>query len=542
MHPSLFHCLVWGALANVAYCLQGPGASGWGAYPPVPPDDDRGIWGPAEQKYPSYPDPLEQYSNPYPLPHLSNPQPPISTGPSDLENVGASMSSYESDFSPVSAYVPAESYNTSSKIVYGSDITQANKELIFEGLKTLYRRKVLPLEVASKYANFGSPPLAPSDFDSKPMVLVLGQYSVGKTSFIRSLLRRDFPGQRIGPEPTTDRFTAIMHSGDGGKEQLTPGHALAMQTDKPFRGLASFGNKFLSKFEGVEVSSSVLRNITIIDTPGVLSGEKQRIGRDYNFPEVISWFADRADMIIIMFDAHKLDISDELKEVLDSLRPHHDKIRILLNKADSLDSQALLRVYGALMWSLGKVIRTPEAARVYMGSFWDAPLKSEVNRVLLEREKRDLVDELMQLPHNAAVRRINELVKRSRSVKVHAYIIHYLRKQMPYVFGKSEKQKKLLGRLDQEFAACARRYNLPWGDFPSVESYRRMLSEIKDISEFKKLDKNMVKDMDKVMTVDIPMLLQKATSFTPPGNTGYPTTYSGGHFPHIPYSFKMSPR
>ena len=35
----------------------------------------------------------------------------------------------------------------------------------------------------------------------------MGQYSVGKTSFIRYVLGRDFPGQRIGPEPTTDRFT-----------------------------------------------------------------------------------------------------------------------------------------------------------------------------------------------------------------------------------------------------------------------------------------------------------------------------------------------
>ena len=30
-----------------------------------------------------------------------------------------------------------------------------------------------------------------------------------------TLFRQDFPGQRIGPEPTTDRFTAIMHSTEG---------------------------------------------------------------------------------------------------------------------------------------------------------------------------------------------------------------------------------------------------------------------------------------------------------------------------------------
>ncbi len=33
----------------------------------------------------------------------------------------------------------------------------------------------------------------------------------GKTSLIRYLLERDYPGLRIGPEPTTDNFTAVMY-------------------------------------------------------------------------------------------------------------------------------------------------------------------------------------------------------------------------------------------------------------------------------------------------------------------------------------------
>jgi hypothetical protein len=66
--------------------------------------------------------------------------------------------------------------------------------------------------------------------------------------------------------------------------------------------------------------------------------------------------------------------------VLDTLKPHADKIRVLLNKADTIDAQSLLRVYGALMWSLGKVVQTPEVCRVYLGSFWEAPLKLEENR------------------------------------------------------------------------------------------------------------------------------------------------------------------
>ena len=45
--------------------------------------------------------------------------------------------------------------------------------------------KVRPLEVATQYGHFHSAPLADADFDAKPMVLLLGGYSVGKTSFVR---------------------------------------------------------------------------------------------------------------------------------------------------------------------------------------------------------------------------------------------------------------------------------------------------------------------------------------------------------------------
>lgn len=58
--------------------------------------------------------------------------------------------------------------------------------------------------------------------------------------------------------------------------------------------------------------------------------------------------------------------------------------RVLLNKADTIDTQQLMRVYGALMWSLGKVMQTPEVCRVYIGSFWEAPLSNFENRFLLE--------------------------------------------------------------------------------------------------------------------------------------------------------------
>lgn len=116
------------------------------------------------------------------------------------------------------------------------------------------------------------------------------------------------------------------------------------------------GNNFLNRLSAALLPNPVLAHITLIDTPGILSGEKQRVNRGYNFSKVIEWFAERVDRIVLLFDAHKLDISDEFKTVIECLAGYEDKIRIVLNKADMIDAQQLMRVYGALMWSLGKVM------------------------------------------------------------------------------------------------------------------------------------------------------------------------------------------
>lgn len=84
-------------------------------------------------------------------------------------------------------------------------------------------------------------------------------------------------------------------------------------------------------------------------TLGILAGEKQTLNRGYDFTAVLKWFAERADRIILLFDAHKLDISDEFKTAVESIRDHDDKIRYVSHPVCHIVSHAM-RVKNILVW------------------------------------------------------------------------------------------------------------------------------------------------------------------------------------------------
>ena len=136
---------------------------------------------------------------------------------------------------------------------------------IIDGIKTLYRKKIRPLEEAYKFELFHSAPLTDTDIEAKPLVLIMGQYSTGKTSFIKFLLDRDYPGAHIGPEPTTDRFVAVMN---GASDKVIPGNAACVAMDMPFSGLNKFGTSFMSKFQAW---CCVMRHVLMCCAVGVAS-------------------------------------------------------------------------------------------------------------------------------------------------------------------------------------------------------------------------------------------------------------------------------
>ena len=310
--------------------------------------------------------------------------------------------------------------------------------LLIGDLKAIYEKDILPIERKYLFSRFHAPEILASELDAKPQVLFLGQYSVGKTTFIKHLIGSEYPGKfferfrksfilflvyitdlhtstisgmHIGPEPTTDKFIAIVHGENG---NIIKGNALTGVTELPFSGLSTFGGGFLNKFEAAMTSAPRLENITLVDTPGVLSGEKQRTSRGYNFSKVSRWFAERSDLILLVFDAFKLDISDEFRGVIEELHVHADKVRCVLNKADGLETEQLMRVYGALLWSMGKIFKSSEVIRVYVGSFTDNSSPRPELRPMFEKDRQQLMSDLDNLPKACGMRKANEMIKRIR--------------------------------------------------------------------------------------------------------------------------------
>jgi len=109
---------------------------------------------------------------------------------------------------------------------------------------------------------------------------------------------------------------------------------------------------------------------------------------------------------------------------------------------------------------------------------------------------------------------INELVKRARLAKVHAYIISHLRAEMPAMFGKKAKQRELIDSLNVVFYELHKKHQLPVGDFPDMNRMRDMLRHC-DFKKFNKLNQKMIDSMDEVLSRDIPALMRQLGAFPP---------------------------
>ncbi len=225
--------------------------------------------------------------------------------------------------------------------------------------------------VALKYG-YSEVPLE-ANIKWRPQVLVIGNYSSGKSTLINEFLGADI--QATGQAPTDDSFTIITYedSPDGNSQiQLVEerdGKFLLNDPEFPFEILKKHGHRFASHFKLKKVNSPFLKNLAIIDTPGMLDSITER-DRGYDYQEVVGDLAQIVDLVLVLFDPHKAGTVREahksLRETL-PLKTFEDRVLYVLNRVDECSSlNDLLRVYGTLCWNLSQITGRKDIPMIHL--------------------------------------------------------------------------------------------------------------------------------------------------------------------------------
>ena len=244
-------------------------------------------------------------------------------------------------------------------------------------------------------------PLAPQSDQgiALPFVLLLGNHSSGKSSFLNYVIGRSV--QTTGVAPTDDCFTIVA---PGPYDHDQDGPAVIGDPDLGFMSLRQFGPTLMNHVQ-LKIRCNIhTNNFVLVDTPGMIDApgnymlqQQQQdqhhqqnsnftnnndsstrmtqqsmmmmnmMDRGYDFTGVVRWFADRADVVLLFFDPDKPGTTGEtLGILLHALSGMDHKLFIVLNKADQFNKlHDFARSYGSLCWNLSKVILRKDLPRIY---------------------------------------------------------------------------------------------------------------------------------------------------------------------------------
>ena len=258
-----------------------------------------------------------------------------------------------------------------------------------------------------------------------PTVLLLGNHSSGKSSFINYLLDQEV--QKTGLAPVDDGFTVIAY----GDTDEFDGQTVVSHPELPFRALERFGPGFLSHLRLKTRSIDLLKALTLIDSPGMIDSADTASGRNYDFLGVVRDFSDRADLILFFFDPDKPGTTGETLSVfLKALDGVEHKLLILMNKVDQLHNiRDFARAYGALCWNLSKVTRTKDIPHVfctYIPQLVDRTARERrENRIPLEDfdiSRDEVVTEIERTSARRADNLVTALREQCRRVAMHSRV------------------------------------------------------------------------------------------------------------------------
>ncbi|MEH6647236.1 dynamin family protein [Sulfitobacter sp.] len=277
-----------------------------------------------------------------------------------------------------------------------------------------------PLGPLAKQFMFRRPPTV-GELQRPPQVLLLGNHSSGKSTFVNYLLGIEV--QKTGVAPTDDNFTIITY---GPHETDRDGPSVVSNPDLPYEGLRHFGDQLVSHIRLKLQPAELLRSVTLIDSPGMIDEAKEENGRGFDFPGVVRWFAERADLVMVFFDPDKPGTTGETLQVFkESLNGIDHKLLIVLNKMDQCQNlHDFARAYGALCWNLGKVIPRKDLPMIY-NTFvpLEGKQKSDLPMEDFEKARGDLIDALHRAPTRRMDNQITQMQSFAERLRLHAFVI-----------------------------------------------------------------------------------------------------------------------
>uniref|UniRef100_A0A6E8V231 Dynamin-type G domain-containing protein n=1 Tax=Anopheles coluzzii TaxID=1518534 RepID=A0A6E8V231_ANOCL len=394
---------------------------------------------------------------------------------------------------------------------------QETADVILRDLKRIYDNSIKPLETLYKYRDLSNRHFGDPEIFSKPLVLFMGPWSGGKSTILNYLTHNEYTPNsvRTGAEPSPAYFNILMH---GDEPEVLDGTQLA--ADWTFSGLQKFGQGLLDRLRGQKLPNKLLERVNIVEIPGILEVRKQ-VSKYFPFNDACQWFIDRADIIFLVYDPSKLDVGPETEAILDQLKGREYQTRILLNKADQVKPEELLRVQSALIWNISPLMSSAQPPVMYTVSLWSNPYEVGAPVRLLQAQERSLLLDLGQ----AIDRRIENKIASARRfavrVRNHAkmvdcYLTTYYNHKTLFGNKKQTAEKIIASPQDYHiYEGLSTLTNISRYDLPDPEVYRDFF-HLNPLYEFKKLSETCtyfrgcpINKLDVAIAYDLPELVGK---------------------------------
>ena len=174
-----------------------------------------------------------------------------------------------------------------------------------------------------------------ADESERPLlVLVMGEFKTGKSTFINTLLRDDILTTDAAPATAVvtlltfgSEITATIHYLDGTTENYDASRLKEITAEGD-----DSKEELRNKIEYVEIAypNELLKQITIVDTPGLNVHKQSHINSTANFQS-------RADMVIWVFNATRMATRSELSEI-EALGKRLKPV-VVVNRIDDIDEE-----------------------------------------------------------------------------------------------------------------------------------------------------------------------------------------------------------